>query len=1003
MNTKEHAIQQAYDRTLWQIEHSNPNEAKELSKLLDNLKSILLGEVPVPANFREIVIGLDHNYLTTFLTVAISHNYQFWSYHDPIIQSLIRPANQDLGIYWLVNRYIFYKLISSETEDADNYLDFLQKQGFTKKQIVEYVLENKNHNTYFRDIYYNDGKSERKLTSFAKLLLKLLKENKNILGISFGENYIDLVNKAVFDDYNSSSLRDTTLEFLYEYYPQGLEGKYEKYISHSQTYDNKTILQFNLQNALFILNKDAQKHEEIVLNTMFKAKSRFHERFSIYAKLNESFPDKYQANALRLIEEYMNTRAKSTFYGDKTWNMMYDSHTTYEQTYYSLSVAMTKFLLKYDTENAHDKIHKYVLTSDFLYPEFIQFLSIEFKENSLEYLGNALQKSAKYVRKEYFSRILVELEKYNFQSIEDKVWDFAENHIIKANRILAAQTLSKLGDVVFERAKGLLNAKTADSRITGALVLSYLNTNTALNALKDVIDTEKNDDTRDIILDTLSEQLYGKKLTLSQLQELIQKAEKRGKLGKFTEKWVDESTLPKLFWEENGTELNQSQIRFLFYRMARSKGLNSDIEARQVINALDKSKCGEFAKKLVQAFSESGYNTKLKYYLTTGGQMGGNEILPILNTIFRKSMEEKRYKMAEYSVEAMAMVGTNKALRSVEVISRKFASKRPSVSDSATQALEAAAQELNITADELADRIVPDFGFDGLFKLFEVGGDEYRAFINADFNLCFFDEDNKMRKSIPKDTPSDLKKEFKEIEKEIRDIVKSQSGRLEKYLTEARFWDVEQWQTFFLQNPIMFVYAMKLLWGVFDENDTLKNVFYCSDDTSLYDENDEEITLNQTDTIRILHPIYLTTDQLIAWKDKIYKMGFNGIFPQLERKVFRILDEEKDKSYTRMLANMDIPKGADFVASTIEKYGWIKSNGDGGRTELTKKFKQHDVKASVNIEGLYAWYQGGTATATVRDIYFMGKDWQDKITLKDIPPIFYSEVIADIDKLIQAT
>lgn len=1003
MNTKEQAIQQAYDRTLWQIEHSNLNEAKDLSKSLDNLKYILLGEVPVPANFREIVIGFKHNYLTTFLTVAISHNYQLWSSQDPIIQSLIKPANQDSGVYWLVNAYIFYKLTNSETDDTDDCLDFLQKQGFTKKQIVECVIESKSYNTYFRDIYHNDGKSERKLTSFAKLLLKLLKENKNIIGVSFGENYLDLVENGAFHGYNSTGFRDATLQFLYEYYPQGLEGKYEKYICDSQIYDNKTILKFNLSNALFILEKNTQKHEEVVLNAMFKGKALFEEKFSIYAKLCESFPSKYQVKVLELIEEYMNERAKSTFHADRVWGMMYENDAIYEQTRYRLSTAMAKFLLKYDAENAQVKIHTYVSTSDFLYPEFIRFLSNEFKENSLEYLAIALYKSVKYVRKDYFSTVLFCIGNYNFQSIEDKIWDFAENHANKANRILAAQALSKLGDAVFERAKGLLSAKTVDSRVTGALVLSYLNTDVAIDALKKVVDTEKNDDTRDIILETLSEQLYGRKLTFSQLQELIQTAEKRGKLNKFNEKWIDESTLPKLVWEENGTELNQSQVRFLFYRMARSKGLNSDIEARQVINALDKSKCGEFAKKLIQAFFESGSNTNFKHYLSTGGQMGGNEILPILNTIFKKNMEDKRYKMAEYSVEAIAMVGTDKALRIVEVISRKFASKRPSVSERAIQALDAAALELNITADELADRIVPDFGFDGLFKPFKVGEDEYRAFVNSDFNLCFFDEDNKMRKAVPKETPSDLKKEFKEIEKEIRDIVKTQSSRLENCLTDSRHWKAKQWQVIFLQNPTMFVYAMKLLWGVFDENDTLKEVFYCSDGASLYNEKDEEITLNNTDTIRILHPIYLISEQLVTWKDKTYEISFKGIFPQLERKTFHILEEEKEKNYTRVLANVDIPKGADFVSSTIEKYGWIKSNGDGGRLELTKKFKRNDIKASVHIEGLYAWYQGGTATATVKDIYFMKENWQDKIVLKDIPPIFYSEVIADIDKLIQAT
>ena len=465
---------------------------------------------------------------------------------------------------------------------------------------------------------------------------------------------------------------------------------------------------------------------------------------------------------------------------------------------------------------------------------------------------------------------------------------------------------------------------------------------------------------------------------------------------------IDETQLPTLYWREDGSKLSQEEVRFLFYRMARGKGLNSDIEVRQVIKALDKEKSGAFAKKLVQAFLDSGSNSKFKHYLTTGGQMGGNEIITNINAIFKQNMDDKRYKMAEYAVEALSMVGTNKALRQVEVISRKFVSKRPSVSERAFQALEASAQELNITSDELSDRIIPDFEFDGLFKTFEAGGEEYRAFVNTDFTLCFFDEDNKMRKSAPKETPSELKKEFKEIEKEIREIVKSQSGRLEKYLIEERRWTSEEWQGFFLQNPIMFVYAMRLLWGVFNAEGKLTNIFYCTNDSSLYNIEDEEIILEETDSISILHPYYLSKEQLTSWKNKTYELSFTSMFPQLDRKVFILPDEEKELNYTRFFVNRDIPKGADYVSSAIEKYGWSKQNSDGGRLDLIKKNRKNGHQANAHIEGVYSWYQGGTAKATVQHIYFSGKNWQDKLTLKDISPVFYSEVLADIDKLIQA-
>jgi hypothetical protein len=354
-------------------------------------------------------------------------------------------------------------------------------------------------------------------------------------------------------------------------------------------------------------------------------------------------------------------------------------------------------------------------------------------------------------------------------------------------------------------------------------------------------------------------------------------------------------------------------------------------------------------------------------------------------------------------VGALAMVGSDKALRIVEVIYRKFAAKKPAVSQAARAALDAAAAELNITMDELADRIIPNFDFNGIYKNFQIEGEEYRAFISAEFKLNFLNEDNKIRKSLPANTPKELKAEFKEIDKEINDVVKSQSGRLEKYMIEERRWSPQNWHTFFFNNPIMFVYALKLVWGIYDKEGKLINSFYCSEDTSLYDVNDEEITTNDDGYIGILHPCHLTAAQLEKWKDKLYALSMMTIFPILDRNVFRVEAEEEESSSTRIFSNQEVPKGADFVNTFLPKYNWIKSTGDGGHSEFTKFYKDGLVRAYANIEGPAAWYQGGTAPAKVHEITFMRKNWQDKIALKELPPVFYSEVCADIDNLIKAT
>jgi hypothetical protein len=373
-----------------------------------------------------------------------------------------------------------------------------------------------------------------------------------------------------------------------------------------------------------------------------------------------------------------------------------------------------------------------------------------------------------------------------------------------------------------------------------------------------------------------------------------------------------------------------------------------------------------------------------------------------LNALFTKSMTDKRMKMAEYVVGALAMVGTDKALRLVETIYRKYANKKPAVSEAARAALDAAAKELNITMDELSDRIIPSFDFDGIYKVVTIDGEEFRAFVNEEFKINYFTEDNKTRKSLPTNASKEIKAEFKDIEKEIGVVAKSQTIRLEKYLVEERRWTSEDWTRFFFNNPIMSVYAMKLLWGVFDRQGNLLNAFYCSQDASLYNVLDEEVGLDPDHSVGILHPLYLSPDQLEAWKQKLYEMSMTTIFPIVDRGVVKITPEEADLSRCQLFAGKDIPKGADFVNTYLVKKNWLKTTGDGGMSDFSKLYKDGRISAYANIEGPTAWYQGGTTPAKMHDVRFWSKADREQVKLKDLPPVFFSEVMSDIESMINA-
>jgi hypothetical protein len=86
--------------------------------------------------------------------------------------------------------------------------------------------------------------------------------------------------------------------------------------------------------------------------------------------------------------------------------------------------------------------------------------------------------------------------------------------------------------------------------------------------------------------------------------------------------------------------------------------------------------------------------------------------------------------------------------------------------------------------------------------------------------------------------------------------------------------DIKNWQQFFLQNPVMFIYATRLLWGIYNEQGELIQTFLCNEDTSLIDVEQEEITI-EAGVIGIVHPSQLDSSQLQQWKQLFFDLSID--------------------------------------------------------------------------------------------------------------------------------
>ncbi|HEY8894154.1 MAG TPA: DUF4132 domain-containing protein [Niastella sp.] len=808
-------------------------------------------------------------------------------------------------------------------------------------------------------------------TAEKNTVVSLVKQNSHN---AFNPNFLGLLMECTSggaDAYLNYNLQNGQQFNSYVIYPALYYNteKYLPYIIEKLTEQSLNKTSGSVENRFFVLNVLKQKHPEAVKDLFIQVASDY---LDLYVSMEH-----------------------------KGWEQQIKDG----EVSYVVSGLATKILLEADPAGTKEKLWDIIQQTRFLHFTVLKQLVERFGEEALPFVLKALQADVSISGVRYHQLLFDLLKQFNKDKYNEALWGLVTHKSKQIRQVVLPMLIED--EKAIEKCTALLNHKSADTRQTAAQLLGMMPSPGAKEVLQKAIANEKNDDARDIMLQAVADELYNE-VNDEMLAQLIKEAGNRGKLAKPMEDWLAEDSLPALYYT-NGKQLSHDEVRFLLYRMSRVKAMRSDVEARLIINKFDKEKAADFALHLIKLFIDKGTKAEHKYLLALSALLGNEMVADKIRINIDKWIEDSRFKMAEYGVGALALQGSNKALRWVELYSRKYRAKKANVGASALAALEAAAEELNITVYELGDRIVPDFGFDGLFKQFTIDGENYRAFIDSNFKIAFFNDDNKKLKAIPSNADAELKDEFKAIAKEVRDVVKSQSSRLEHYLVVQRRWNKAQWEQFFLTNPVMFIYATKLLWGIY-ENNSLKQCFYCQEDTTLMDLDDNEMAIEDDAQIGIVHPLQLSEADLKKWQHKFFELSIEPVFSQLDRVFYVLAPEDKQVTIVRKYNEVKTESGA--IRSTLDKYGWRKGQAMDGGT-LDTFFKDDyagEIMAVLNVEGVSVSGFDTDYDPKLGILYFRNrpidknqwlsepKDDNDPalIPLGNLPEVFYSEVIAAI-------
>ena len=444
--------------------------------------------------------------------------------------------------------------------------------------------------------------------------------------------------------------------------------------------------------------------------------------------------------------------------------------------------------------------------------------------------------------------------------------------------------------------------------------------------------------------------------------------------------------------------------------------------ADELAKSLVKGELEGYAAEVFGRWLDNGAQAKQKCILYFCAVHGGQPMVREFMHYIKEWGENMRGAIASEAVRAMALDGSSEALMNIDNMSRKFKNKQ--VRAAAADALANAAEQLGITTQELADKIVPDLGFDeNLCRVFDFGARKFNVYITPALELEIFSGEKQI-KNLPKAGANDNKEkaekaisDFREMKKLLKATVTAQKQRLEYVMMCDRKWTSQSWKELFVNNAVMHCFAIGLIWGVYDDG-KLTATFRYMDDGSFTTADEEEFTLPENAQIGLVHPIELTADEIKVWVEQLSDYEITQPFNQLGRKVYLIKDSERELK--RIGRFKDKTLNSITLVNKMTKLGWYKGYAeDAGffyyfyRDDFTARNKNEN--GGYTNEGFGAMLTFSGASVVIYDFdgedteagdiifYKAGEqpnyyDKEEKGCLKagEVSPRYFSEIIMQL-------
>ncbi|MEU5870999.1 DUF4132 domain-containing protein [Glycomyces sp. NPDC047369] len=390
--------------------------------------------------------------------------------------------------------------------------------------------------------------------------------------------------------------------------------------------------------------------------------------------------------------------------------------------------------------------------------------------------------------------------------------------------------------------------------------------------------------------------------------------------------WAATALLPQVLLKGREAALPAEAVPHLLTVLALDSPEVPYAGVGAVAETCDAASLTAFSWAVFELWTAAGAPSKDSWAFTQLARFADDDTVARLEALVRRWPGQGQHKRAVAGLELLGAIGTESSLRALYSISRKVAF-RPLKKEAGRQ-IELVAARLGLSPEQLADRLVPDFGLGGGLVL-DYGSRRFTVGFDERLVPYAIDGDGKRLARLPKPgkqddaaVADDAYQRFAQLKRDVKKVAEEQVRRLERATAAQRTWTAPQFLDFFADHPLLRHLARRLVWEALTADAVL--AFRIAEDGTYANVEDEAIDLPEDARIRLAHPAALG-DALAAWTEVLADYEVLQPFPQLGRPVLEFTAEELRTGRLERFTGRMISVGRLFALS---KLGWRSGPAD---------------------------------------------------------------------------